>query len=357
MKRIVGLIIGFSLINNFAFAEFTDINNSHWGYDAVENMASIEILSGYPDGSFRPNNNITLAEYSSIFANFFNIKNNADDNYFVNIDASHWAKERIEAIREYIQPNYDSISESLNINKQAFEYGIVADMPVTREVVIYSLSSILSLDNSDYAVGEEKIFADYEKILYPQAAVTLYKNGIISGEFRNNELYLAPDRYITRAEIASMFNKLLSDGTKIFNTESLEEFERIIKDVINLTKEYRLNDLKGYIYDSANIFENIDFNNFVSKDIKNIINKYFKKLEYNVVDYGFYSYNKAYITLNKKSYDYSDIIKCLKNINLNNLNESVNQISKVASKLKPKVVETVETINFIKNNNEWKIEL
>lgn len=357
LKKLISLVVGTILINSLSFATFTDIDTLHWGYEAVDNMASIGILSGYPDGSFMPNKNITLAEYASIFNNFFEIESNLDDDYFPNINNSHWAKGKIEAIREYIQPNYDNISESLNIDKQAFEYGIVADIPVTREVVIYSLSSILALDNSDYVPGEEKIFADYEKILYPEVAVILYKNGIISGENVNNELYLAPDRYITRVEIASMFNKLLVGGEKVSNTETIEDLEETIKNIIILAKEYKLNDVKEYIYDSANILNNIDFNNFLNKDIKNIIDKYFNKLKYDVVDYGFYSYNKAYITLNKKSYDYSEIVKCLKNINLTDLNESVNQISKVASKLKPKIVETAETINFIKNNNEWKIEL
>ena len=163
MKKIICAITGFALLNTFAFA-FTDIDNSHWGYNAVNNMAENQILSGYPDGSFKPSKNITLAEYASIFANFFSIENNDIDNYFINIDNSNWAKGKIEAIREYIQPSYDNISEYLEKDTKAFEEGIVANMPVTREVVMYSLSRILALDESQYAYGDEKIFADFEKI-------------------------------------------------------------------------------------------------------------------------------------------------------------------------------------------------
>jgi len=357
LKKIIGLIIGFSLINSFAFAEFTDIDESHWGYNAVNNMAENKILSGYPDGSFKPSKNITLGEYASIFANFFSIENNDIDNYFMNIDNLNWAKGKIEAIREYIQPSYDGISESLGKDENAFEEGIVASMPVTREVVMYSLARILALDESEYVNGEEKIFADYEKILYPKEAVLLYKNEIISGEIKDGKVYLAPDRYISRAEIASMFNKLLVNGKKIVNTEKIEDFEAVIKNVGNLTKEYKLNEIKDYIYDSANVLSNLDFNSIINKDIKNIINKYFNKLEYNVVDYGFYSYNKAYVAINKKAYDYTEIIKVLKNTTPENLTEIAKQIVKVANKQKSKTVEVTETINFIKNNNEWKIEL
>ena len=47
----------------------------------------------------------------------------------------------------------------------------------------------------------------------------------------------------------------------------------------------------------------------------------------------------------------------LKNIKLENLTDTVNQIVQVANKQKIKQVEVTETIKFIKNNNEWKIEL
>ena len=83
MKKIIGLLIGGLLINSFAFAEFTDIDSTHWGYEAVTNMAENKILSGYPDGSFKPGKNISLGEYASIFANFFSIENNSRDNHFL----------------------------------------------------------------------------------------------------------------------------------------------------------------------------------------------------------------------------------------------------------------------------------
>lgn len=356
MKKIICVITGIVLLNSFAFA-FTDIDATHWGYNAVNNMAENQILSGYPDGSFKPSKNITLAEYASIFSNLFSIENNDTDNYFINVENSNWAKGKIEAIREYIQPNYDNISESLDKNTSAFEEGIVASMPVTREVVMYSLSRILALDESNYVEGEERVFADYEKILYPKEAVLLYKNGIISGEIKEGKIYLAPDRYISRVEIASMFSKLLIDGKKVTNTEDIKVFEEVIKIVVDLTKEYKLNEVKNYIYDSANVLSKLDFNSLVNKDIKNVINKYFNKLEYNVVDYGFSSYNKAYVTLNKTAYDYAEIIKLLKTITPDNLTNVAKEIVKVANKQKLKIVEVTETINFIKNNNEWKIEL
>lgn len=363
MKKIISLVTFVTLLNSFAFAEFNDIDSSHWGYEAVQKMSKIEILSGYPDGSFKPGRNITLAEYASIFSKFFDINENVEDNYFVDIESGHWAKGKIEGIREYIQPQFNSIAETLKDNSIAIEQGIKAELPITREIVIYSLNSILALDNSIYSEEEAKIlFADFDKILYPEAAFMLYKNNIISGEIVDGKVYIHPDRYITRAEISSMFAKLLMEEQKISNNETIEVFEEITKQVVKLMKDQNLNEVKKFVYDSDNKLEQIDFNSLVTKDVKSILNKYFGKLEFKIVEYGFDSYNKAHIVINKSAYDYTSVLAPLKKLKVSELTTEkmenvVNDIVKQYKKLKTKTVNTVETIEFIKTSDGWKIVL
>ena len=45
---------------------FTDIHSSHWAYDSVINLAEKFILNGYLDGTFKPESNITRAEFAKI---------------------------------------------------------------------------------------------------------------------------------------------------------------------------------------------------------------------------------------------------------------------------------------------------
>lgn len=45
---------------------FTDIDSSHWAYDSVINLAEKFILNGYLDGTFKPESNITRAEFAKI---------------------------------------------------------------------------------------------------------------------------------------------------------------------------------------------------------------------------------------------------------------------------------------------------
>jgi len=45
---------------------FTDLNPDHWSYKAVKKMSDIGIISGYEDGSFRPDKLISRAEFTKL---------------------------------------------------------------------------------------------------------------------------------------------------------------------------------------------------------------------------------------------------------------------------------------------------
>ena len=49
---------------------FSDIQ-SHWAKECISQMAPRKLVSGYPDGSFRPNSTITRAEFAVLMLNAF----------------------------------------------------------------------------------------------------------------------------------------------------------------------------------------------------------------------------------------------------------------------------------------------
>lgn len=51
---------------------FTDVKEGEWYKDIIDKASSLGILSGYPDGSFKPNNPITRAEISALVMKFNN---------------------------------------------------------------------------------------------------------------------------------------------------------------------------------------------------------------------------------------------------------------------------------------------
>ena len=52
-------------------SKFTDTEN-HWAKDAIDKVASMGWVSGYSDGTFRPNNSITRAEAITIINRVLN---------------------------------------------------------------------------------------------------------------------------------------------------------------------------------------------------------------------------------------------------------------------------------------------
>ncbi|MCL1864085.1 MAG: InlB B-repeat-containing protein [Defluviitaleaceae bacterium] len=67
---------------------FSDVNPEHWYAQAINYLASFSILSGYPDGTFMPNQYMTRAELTTAMSMFFSIYGGT--NSFTDI-AEHWA--------------------------------------------------------------------------------------------------------------------------------------------------------------------------------------------------------------------------------------------------------------------------
>ena len=84
-----------------ARAPFTDVKG-HWAEKAINQAYGNGRLKGYPDGTFRPDGQITRAEAVTICNNFFNrkadkagleaaLKNPGKIKTFTDLDKSHWA--------------------------------------------------------------------------------------------------------------------------------------------------------------------------------------------------------------------------------------------------------------------------
>jgi len=73
--------------------DFSDVNKGYWYNNAISTMAAMGIVEGYPDGTFRPDDFITRAEFAAIAARF-ELEGNPEGNFFNDI-GDHWAEELI----------------------------------------------------------------------------------------------------------------------------------------------------------------------------------------------------------------------------------------------------------------------
>ncbi len=93
LKKIIALTLAFLMLTTTAFAamSFTDLPESHWGYSPVSKLVTDGTVKGYEDGSFRPTNPVTRAEFVKMMG-IGPVRRTAD---FADVDSSHWGYEYI----------------------------------------------------------------------------------------------------------------------------------------------------------------------------------------------------------------------------------------------------------------------
>ena len=78
--------------------KFSDVLAYDWFCDSVMKLSNKDIIKGYPDGTFKPNKSITRAEFAVIASKY--IKNpKAADETFSDVPMNHWAKDAIAMVK------------------------------------------------------------------------------------------------------------------------------------------------------------------------------------------------------------------------------------------------------------------
>ena len=76
-------------------SDFPDVGLDRWSSKHIGTLASVDIIIGYPDGNFQPGNTITRAELATIASKFDNLSP-FEDNSFSDIEG-HWANKYINS--------------------------------------------------------------------------------------------------------------------------------------------------------------------------------------------------------------------------------------------------------------------
>lgn len=202
-KKILSLML-LSIVGSSSTAmAFTDSIN-HWADFDIEKLVEMNILSGYKDGTFNPEGNITRAEASKILtlAKQLDIQNKADLN-ITDMDESHWS--------------YDYVLTLVtNGVVQGYPDGsFKPDNSITREEFCLMIYNILNPSE-----GEIRTFSDLDGSFAKHEIEVLAGLGIVSG-YRGD--LFSPKTEITRAEAASVVSRTL----KVLNQENMDKAERI----------------------------------------------------------------------------------------------------------------------------------
>ena len=193
-----GVITG-TPIDNTVTQRFSDVPLEHWSYEYVEALFLAGIITGYPDGSFAPENSVTRAEFTKMLlaALGINISDSTDD-YFSDVTKDDW-----------FAP-YVNTAKKMGIVSGISETEFAPNMEITREqMMVIALNSLKSLDIA-IETTPNTTFSDAEEISdwALTAVATMQRHAIMNGS--DGKAY--PKATAKRSEAAKII-KLIKDFT------------------------------------------------------------------------------------------------------------------------------------------------
>ncbi len=181
------------LVSCFSMAVYGQLNDveSHWAGEVINQWLEKGLVGGYSDGSFRPDNDISRAEFMVLVNNVFEYSKEEEINY-IDVDENKWYGQTIKRAKAagYISGYDDGTMKPNN--------------PISRQEVAAIISRIMKLEGDEKAA---EIFKDKDEIKWSKAYVGAvskanYMIGFLDGEFK-------PLNNITRGESLYSLNNIL----------------------------------------------------------------------------------------------------------------------------------------------------
>ena len=180
-------------------AKFTDVPASLWAYGDIESLSGLGYISGYPDGSFKPGNTITRAEFVSILSKALKLAAyNPAAPDFSDVAQGDWFYGSVEdAVYAGIVKGYGS----------AFK----PDDPITREeMAVILVNALNEQDQAKSSMNSGTAFTDDASIsAWAKGFVAVaVQDGLIKGYPDDNSF--RPKSAATRAEACAMIMNFLN---------------------------------------------------------------------------------------------------------------------------------------------------
>lgn len=106
LNRAPAIASSFIVVPDATSSVFTDIQG-HWAAAFITGLANQNLISGFEDGSFKPDTTMNRAQYAAIIAKAFNPLPKRSASSFADIAANFWAKPAIDQpIRAALSPAF-----------------------------------------------------------------------------------------------------------------------------------------------------------------------------------------------------------------------------------------------------------
>ena len=194
----------FILAAKDASPSFIDLPTQHWARDYIDPMVEAGWLSGFRDGTFRPDAPITRAQFATVLVNVFDPPVKRDGIQFRDVAEDFWAA---AAIQRAYRADFISGFPDLTFDP---------NFPLTKLQSLLALVSGLNLQAASAPdVGSLAVYSD-------QSAIPNYAESAISSATQLGMVFnypkpaeLRPSRVATRAEVCAMVYQSLAIADKV----------------------------------------------------------------------------------------------------------------------------------------------
>ncbi|MEO1403634.1 MAG: S-layer homology domain-containing protein [Cyanobacteria bacterium J06635_1] len=180
---------------------FSDVSTSYWAQPFIQRLAAEDIIAGFPDGSFRPDQPVTRAQFAAIVQKAFNKPATSSARNFADVPTGYWARGAIQT---------------------AYRRGFLAGYPngrfqpeqaIPRVQVLVSLSNGLDFSATGSTASILNIYRDQGQIPdYALSSVAAATQQTMVVNYPNIDL-LNPQRVATRADVAAfVYQAMVAEG-------------------------------------------------------------------------------------------------------------------------------------------------
>ena len=199
--------------------KFTDVATNHWANNFIGELTALEVLQGFPDGSFRPDEQVTRAQFAAMLSQAFQIARVRNPINFRDVSSSYWA---YSAIREaYATGFFTNVGSTFNPSQS-----------LSRLEILLALSRGLNYTSS---TSTEAILATYTDAAsirtdVRSAIASLTEQGVIVNY--PNAQALNPDRVATRAEVSALIYRALASTGEVADISSNYAVNQVQQQVV-----------------------------------------------------------------------------------------------------------------------------
>jgi len=232
------VIMGITVNATYVEKGFNDVSDKHWAKKAIDLMSDLGVIDGYGDGTFKPNNAVSRAEFAKmmVLALGLDLKS-PEAPFFIDVEKKNWAYKYVETAKFYLTGYLTSSGQ----NKfKPLENAVREDMAVAL-VKVLGTPSNQNESLLDRYIDKNLISENIKP--YVIGAINL---GIMLGTQKEDGWYFNPQGELSRAEAAQLLTNILNeqkvtydnDEEKVtFDEEQEEQNDEKVAPAISLTKK------------------------------------------------------------------------------------------------------------------------